>query len=283
MTGIESKRRERQIDSLAHFVGSHAGLFVLTGAGCSTYSGIPDYRDGNGEWKRAPPMDFGDFSRSTANRKRYWARSLVGWRHVGQAKPNAAHRALAELERAGLSEQLVTQNVDRLHQRAGSREVIDLHGRLDRVLCLSCGATRSREDIQDELVASNPTFGSLDARTAPDGDADLTGLDFDTFRIPYCGHCGGTVKPDVVFFGESVPKCRVRTAMSRLESASALLVVGSSLTVYSGYRFALRAAELGKPIAALNLGRTRADDLLSLKVSGSCSDILARTVERVGA
>ena len=280
MTGNDLRRNCGQTDSLARFLRSHSGLFVLTGAGCSTDSGIPDYRDGNGQWKRAPPMDIREFSSSTANRKRYWARSMVGWRHVGRAIPNAAHRALEKLERAGLSKQLVTQNVDGLHQRAGSRRVIDLHGRLDHAICLGCGAKRSRQSIQKELVDSNPGFGRIDARTAPDGDADLTGLDFEAFRIPSCGLCGGTLKPDVVFFGESVPKHRVRMAMDALECASALLVVGSSLTVFSGYRFALRAAELGKPIATLNLGRTRADHLLSLRVRGPCSEILPSAIER---
>jgi len=283
MTGNESSHDDEQIDDLAQFIRKHPGVFVLTGAGCSTDSGIPDYRDANGDWKREPPMDFREFAGNAANRKRYWARSMVGWLSVGRAVPNGAHRALTRLEHAGLIEQLVTQNVDRLHQRAGSRRVIDLHGRLDHVVCLSCGSVRSRADVQDELVGDNPRFGSLDARTAPDGDADLGGVDFDAFRIPHCQHCGGTLKPDVVFFGESVPKHRVREAMGALERATALLVVGSSLTVFSGFRFAVRAAELGKPIASLNLGRTRADHLLSLKVSGSCSDVLSSAAERIGA
>jgi len=260
----------------------YPSVFVLTGAGCSTESGIPDYRDAEGAWKRAPPMDFRDFVKGVENRKRYWARAMVGWRSVGRARPNAAHLALVRLERAGVCTQLVTQNVDRLHQRAGSEKVIDLHGRLDRVRCMRCECISSRERVQEALTANNPSFGELQARTAPDGDADLAGLDFNGFNVPDCEQCGGVLKPDVVFYGESVPKERVRAAMATLERAASLLVVGSSLTVFSGYRFALRAAELGKPIASVNLGRTRADHLMSLRVRGPCSDVLSLAVERAG-
>ena len=256
-------------------------MLVLTGAGCSTASGIPDYRDEKRQLKRAPYMDFRDFTRSAANRQRYWGRSMLGWQRVSNASPNAAHWALADLERAGISAHLITQNVDRLHQRAGSRQVLDLHGRLDRVRCLECDGTLSRENLQAELIASNPTFATLSAPGAPDGDAELTGVDFDELRIPVCKHCGGTLKPDVVFIGESVPRQRVQEAMEALHRASALLIVGSSLTVFSGYRFALRARELGKPVAALNIGRTRADSLLSLKISAACADILPAALKRL--
>ncbi len=282
MTRIDANSHDQQLGALVQFIQDRPSVFVLTGAGCSTESGIPDYRDADGEWKRSPPMDFRDFASSADNRKRYWARSMVGWPRVGQAKPNAAHHALTRLEQAGRCEQLVTQNVDRLHQQAGSQNVIDLHGRLDRVRCLSCGSIRCRAGVQDELLTSNPEFGGLDARTAPDGDADLAGLDFDAFRVPDCSDCGGILKPDVVFLGESVPKDRVREALNALERAQALLVVGSSLTFFSGFRFALRAAELGRPIASVNLGNTRADHLLSLKVSGACSEVLSIALERAG-
>lgn len=261
--------------ALNDFIERHPRLFVLTGAGCSTASGIPDYRDAEGDWKRSPPVMFQPFMTDPAVRKRYWARSLVGWQRFGRAQPNAAHRALAALERQGHVELLVTQNVDRLHQAAGSSNVVDLHGRLDLVRCMECWRLQPRSELQDELMSMNPSWVDLDARTAPDGDADLDGLDFSTFEIPPCPYCVGVLKPDVVFFGESVPKERVDRAMHHLQRADAMLVVGSSLMVYSGFRFAQAAAAAGKPIAAVNLGRTRADDLLTLKVRQPCAEALA--------
>jgi NAD-dependent SIR2 family protein deacetylase len=261
--------------TLRDFVARHRRLFVLTGAGCSTDSGIPDYRDQDGEWKRAQPVQFQPFMNDEHTRKRYWARSLIGWRYFGRAKPNGAHHALAQLEREGRVELLVTQNVDCLHQAAGSSNVIDLHGRLDAVRCMTCGQREPRNDFQQRLLVANPAWAQLDAREAPDGDADLEGRDFAAFNVPACVYCGGILKPDVVFFGESVPRDRVERAMRGLQDADAMLVVGSSLMVYSGYRFAQAAADAGKPIAAINLGRTRADPLLALKVSQSCAEALA--------
>ena len=262
--------------SLEEFVACHRRLFVLTGAGCSTGSGIPDYRDANGEWKRiARPVTLQAFLGDEHARKRYWARSLVGWKRMGAARPNDAHRSLAALGRSGRIEQLVTQNVDGLHQAAGSRNVIDLHGRVDVVRCMSCESRVPRERVQTDLALRNPTFASLAAVEAPDGDADLEGVDFAAFDVPSCEECGGVLKPDVVFFGESVPRDRVSRAMAALERSDAMFVVGSSLMVYSGYRFAKRMAELGKPIAAVNLGKTRADELLALKVAERCADALA--------
>lgn len=262
-------------EALRQFIERHPRLFVLTGAGCSTDSGIPDYRDAAGDWKRAQPVTLQAFMGDPATRRRYWARSLIGWTHFRRAQPNGAHHALAALEQQGRLELLVTQNVDRLHQRAGSRRVVDLHGRLDVVRCMECWHLLDREAFQHELLARNPQWARLGARTAPDGDADLDGLDFNTFDVPSCPRCAGVVKPDVVFFGEGVPKERVETALRHLERADAMLVVGSSLMVYSGYRFARAAADAGKPIAALNLGRTRADDLLTLKVAAPCAAALA--------
>jgi NAD-dependent SIR2 family protein deacetylase len=260
---------------LEGFVDRHRRLIVLTGAGCSTNSGIPDYRDAYGQWKRAQPATYQAFMGSEAARRRYWARSLIGWRRFHAAQPNAAHRALARLETLGKAEHLLTQNVDRLHQAAGSERVIDLHGRLDRVRCMVCGALSPRADFQDELAGLNPGWLALDATDAPDGDADLEGADFSAFAVPKCAGCGGVLKPDVVFFGESVPRERVETAYGHLDAADAMLVVGSSLMVYSGYRFAERAAAVGKPIAAVNIGRTRADALLQLKVQAPCEAALA--------
>jgi len=260
--------------SLQAFIQRHPRLFVLTGAGCSTESGIPDYRDADGSWKRAQPVMFRAFMTEPQTRQRYWARSLIGWRRFGRARPNDTHHALARLEKNGRVERLVTQNVDRLHQAAGSTDVIDLHGRLDIVVCMSCDARMAREDLQGELLRLNPDWEQLDARDAPDGDADLERRDFSSFYVPPCQICGGILKPDVVFFGESVPRDRVDAAMTHVERADVVLVVGSSLMVYSGYRFVEAAARRGKPIAAVNLGRTRADDLLTLKVEQSCATAL---------
>lgn len=262
-------------EALADFVERHPRLFVLTGAGCSTDSGIPDYRDAEGDWKRAQPVNYQAFMGEVATRRRYWARSLVGWRRFRTARPNATHHALARLEDQGRVELLVTQNVDRLHQAAGSTSVVDLHGRLDLVRCMECERLQPREDFQDELVERNPVWANLDATHAPDGDADLEGLDFSTFEVPSCPYCAGVVKPDVVFFGESVPKERVQTAMDALHRSDAMLVVGSSLMVYSGYRFVHAAAAAGKPVAAVNLGRTRADELFTLKIEEPCAKALS--------
>jgi NAD-dependent SIR2 family protein deacetylase len=261
--------------TLKSFVEKHRRLFVLTGAGCSTNSGIPDYRDGNGDWKRTQPVRFQAFVAEEKTRQRYWARSMVGWQRFGQAKPNDAHHALARLEADGRSQLLLTQNVDRLHQAAGSREVIDLHGRLDLVRCMACSNTIRRAEFQDQLIRLNASWGRLDAATLPDGDADLDGLDFSAFAVPACACCGGILKPDVVFYGENVPRDQVAEAQRHLAEADAMLIVGSSLMVYSGYRFALAAAQRGIPIAAVNIGRTRADDLLALKIEQRCETALS--------
>jgi NAD-dependent SIR2 family protein deacetylase len=266
--------------ALREFIERHEKLFVLTGAGCSTGSGIPDYRDADGDWKRGRPIMLQDFVAHEHSRKRYWARSLVGFRRMRAAVPNDAHRALAALQVQGRVAQLVTQNVDGLHQAAGSRDVIDLHGRVDVVRCLSCERRLQREQVQTDLVERNPAYASLDALDAPDGDAALDGIDFAAFDVPACDACGGLLKPDVVFFGEPVPRERVRQAFAALDEADAMLVVGSSLMVYSGFRFAQAAAQGGKPIAAVNLGRTRADELLTLKVADRCADALAFLLRR---
>jgi len=260
--------------ALLEFIDRHPRLFVLTGAGCSTDSGIPDYRDDAGEWKRKQPIMFQDFVANERSRKRYWARSLAGFRRMRNARPNEAHHSLASLERDGRVAQLVTQNVDGLHQAAGSLNVIDLHGRIDTVRCLGCERRSSRGELQVELERRNPSFAALDAVEAPDGDADLENVPFDTFDVPACDECRGLLKPDVVFFGEGVPADRVRRAMAAIESSDAMLIVGSSLMVYSGYRFVTAMADTGKPIAAINLGRTRADELLTLKITDRCATAL---------
>lgn len=275
MSHALQKRQAAEGDDLRSFVERHGRLFVLTGAGCSTGSGIPDYRDSDGAWKRKQPVTFQAFMGSELTRRRYWARSLLGWRRFRHAAPNDAHRALARLEAMGKSALLVTQNVDRLHQAAGSRNVVDLHGRLDRIRCMACERRTPREDFQDALESLNPDWAKLEAGQAPDGDSDLEDVDFASFSIPCCASCGGLLKPDVVFFGENVPRDRVETALQELEQADAMLVVGTSLMVYSGFRFAETAARQGKPTAAIVLGRTRADHLLALKVEQSCEAALA--------
>lgn len=268
------------LDDLRAFVERHPRLFVLTGAGCSTNSGIPDYRDEDGQWKRQRPIELQPFLRDPLMRSRYWSRSLVGWRSFGSARPNDAHHALARLEQSGCIGLLVTQNVDGLHQAAGSRRVIDLHGRIDRVACMTCRRTTPRASWQQQLESRNPDWTELEAPVAPDGDADLEieASDLTGFDVPDCSACGGIVKPDVVFFGENVPPWRHTQATAALVKSDAVLVAGSSLMVYSGYRYARTAARLGKPIAAVNLGRTRADHLLTLKVAADvCANLTALT------
>jgi len=273
--------RRGETARLAEAVRAHRRLLVLTGAGCSTGSGIADYRDGDGNWKRSPPIELSAFLSSDHVRRRYWARSLVGWRSFSRARPGPTHRALVRLEQAGFVHGIVTQNVDGLHQAAGSHAVIDLHGRNDQVVCVGCGERADRERFQGELVRTNPGFDRLDAAAAPDGDADLERADLAGFEVPSCPHCGGVVKPDVVFFGDSVPRERVARAYRALEAADALLAVGTSLMVYSAFRFCRAAAETGKPILIVNRGRTRADDLAACKVAADCARVLERLLARL--
>ncbi len=271
------------LDALTEFVERHERLFVLTGAGVSVASGIPGYRDLKGEWMRAQPIQWQAFRDSEHARRRYWARSMVGWPMVAAALPNAAHHALAQLGAAGRVERLVTQNVDGLHQRAGSADVVELHGGIADVVCLDCGVRHAREAIQMQLLSDNPGLADMTADASADGDAHLECDALDSFRVPTCPSCGGMLKPDVVFFGENVPRERVAAASHALQKADAMLVVGSSLMVFSGYRFCLWAASAGTPIAAVNIGLTRADALLSLKVQAPCADALAALAARIPA
>lgn len=264
----------RDIDRIQSFIAEHPRLFVLTGAGVSTGSGIPGYRDEDGKWKRPAPVQYRDFVDKHTTRQRYWARSLVGWPWFEQARPNACHLALAQWESAGGISLLVTQNVDRLHQAAGSTRVIDLHGRLDHVVCLDCGQRFERTTLQHRMIADNPEFSDFSAEIAPDGDACLEHAEFARFVVPACNACGGTLKPDVVFFGETIPRPTVDEAIGALLQADALLVIGSSLMVYSGFRFCRLAAEHAIPMAAITPGRTRADDLLNLKITRRFEDVL---------
>ena len=249
-------------------------VVVLTGAGVSASSGIPTYRDDDGNWLRSDPIQHQQFVGDSASRQRYWARSMVGWPYVQRSAPNAAHHALASLEQAGWLKLLVTQNVDRLHQRAGSTNVVDLHGRLDRVNCLGCGASLAREAFQQELLALNPAMNKPPAEARPDGDADLALEWLEGFAVPDCRACGGMLMPDVVFFGGTVPRDRVLGVTQAIEQSDALMVVGSSLMVYSGFRFCKLAHALGKPLIIINRGKTRADDLATLKLEGDCGALL---------
>ena len=265
--------------ALAGFLANRPRIAILTGAGVSTASGIPDYRGERGEWKHSRPVMFDDFRRDPAMRRRYWARSFIGWPRFSDAAPNAAHHALADLQQHVKVTGLITQNVDRLHQRAGSTGVTDLHGRLDRVVCLECGESVRRDTLQAALSERNPQFVATASRLRPDGDVELDPSLYTSFEPMDCAVCGGMLKPDVVFFGESVPRERVTTAREALASADALLVVGSSLMVFSGYRFARQAAAESKPVVILNRGRTRADDLAHLRLDSDCGPTLSASLE----
>ncbi len=258
---------------VALLTGRH--IAVLTGAGISTDSGIPDYRGPDSP--PANPMTIRQFTSSAEFRQRYWARNHLGWRHMAQTRPNAGHRALAALERAGVVTGVITQNVDLLHTKAGSRTVINLHGTYAQVVCLNCDYTMSRTALAEQLEAANPGFAERAEKigglaVAPDADAVVD--DTASFRFVDCPSCGGMLKPDIVYFGESVRKGVVDQAYSLVDASDALLVAGSSLTVFSGYRFVRHAAALDKPIAIVNRGPTRGDDLATVKVDTGCSEIL---------
>jgi NAD-dependent SIR2 family protein deacetylase len=257
---------------------------VLTGAGISTDSGIPDYRGPDSP--PSNPMTIRQFTSDPVFRQRYWARNQVGWRHMDETLPNAGHRAVAALEREGVVTGVITQNVDLLHTKAGSHNVINLHGTYAQVICLSCGQSMSRAALGEILDALNPGFverveaaGGL--AVAPDADAVVS--DTASFRYLDCPSCGGMLKPDIVYFGESVTKAVVEQAFSLVDAADALMVAGSSLTVFSGYRLVRHAAALGIPVAIVNRGPTRGDDLATVKVDGGCSELLTLLAEELAA
>ena len=263
--------------ALARFFADHPRVLVLTGAGISLDSGIPTYRGTRGEWLYATPIQEQAFLRDEHTRRRYWARSWYGWPVIRDATPNAAHRALAKLEAQGHVDMLVTQNVDGLHQRAGSVSVVDLHGRVDRARCLGCGETYSRDTVQDMLARDNGWPSHAPQAMRPDGDMDIPEDLLTRLRLPRCVLCAGDLRPDVVFFGGSVPQATLQTCQQSLDRADALLVVGSSLMVFSGYRFCRRARELGKPVAIVNPGVTRADPLAHLRLYSPAGPLLMRT------
>jgi NAD-dependent SIR2 family protein deacetylase len=266
---------------LVELVG-RGGVAVLSGAGLSTESGIPDYRGPTGRTRRAEPMTYQRFVGSAEARRRYWARSHVGWRQIGQARPNAGHRAVAALERHGLVSGIVTQNVDGLHQAAGARRVIELHGGLDRVVCLSCRERTSRDVLDRRLRAANPDWAAT-GLINPDGDAVLTDEQVAGFRVVDCTACGGLLKPDVIFFGENVPRPRVEECFATVAAARALLVLGSSLAIKSGLRFVARAAALGIPIAIVNQGPTGGDAHATLTLNAPLGATLTALTAHLGA
>jgi NAD-dependent SIR2 family protein deacetylase len=271
------------LDELADLVAD-GDVLVLSGAGLSTDSGIPDYRGATGSLRRHTPMTWQTFRRDPRGRHRYWARSYVGWPQMAAARPNTGHSAVARLQRAGLLGGVVTQNVDGLHQAAGARDVVELHGGLDRTVCLACGDVAGRAELHRRLREANPGFGPRVDEVNPDGDAELPDEVLDGFVMVDCTACGGgPLKPDVVFFGETVPRDRVDACFRMLEDAGSLLVLGSSLTVMSGYRFVLRAAELGIPVGVVTLGPTRGDARADVKVDAPLGEVLPELARRCGA
>jgi len=268
-----------QLSVLAQLV-SGGRVVILSGAGLSTESGIPDYRGATGQARRAEPMTYQTFVSGAAARRRYWARSQLGWRHISGAVPNLGHHAVADLEHRGLLAGIITQNVDGLHQAAGAWRVIELHGGLDRVVCLGCGERTRRERLDQRLRAANPGWDARVAQVNPDGDVVLADDEVACFRVVDCARCGGLLKPDVVFFGENVPRPRVDQCHALVEQADALVVLGSSLTVMSGYRFVRHAARLAIPVAIVNVGPTRGDAQASLILDAPLGQTLTAVVSR---
>ena len=259
------------------------GVVVLSGAGLSTESGIPDYRGPTGAARRGTPMTFQSFTAHPDARRRYWARSHVGWRMIGEARPNAGHRAVAELQRRAALAGIITQNVDGLHQAGGAGDVVELHGNLARVVCLDCGECSGRAELDDRLGAANPGFAAAVRAVNPDGDVELDDAVLDGFRTVGCRSCGGVLKPDVVFFGETVPAERVQRCFRLVEGARAVLVLGSSLTVMSGRRFVLRAAQHGIPVGIVNQGVTRGDGHAAVRLDAPLGELLPDLVRRLDA
>jgi NAD-dependent SIR2 family protein deacetylase len=275
------EQRAESLDALADLV-THGDVVVLSGAGLSTDSGITEYRGANGSLRRHTPMTYQTFTRDPRGRHRYWARSYVGWRQIRGARPNDGHRAVGELQRAGLVDGVITQNVDGLHQAGGATGVVELHGGLDRTVCLRCGDVAGRAELDERLREANPTFGPRVDEVNPDGDAELPDELLDGFVMVDCLACGqGPLKPDVVFFGETVPRDRVEHCFGLVEAAGSLLVLGSSLTVMSGYRFVLRAAKLGIPVAIVNAGPTRGDAKADVRIDAPLGVVLPELARRL--
>ncbi|MBE8592192.1 NAD-dependent protein deacetylase [Pseudomonas sp. MAFF 301449] len=275
------QHQEDHLDTLLRAMTDRR-FVVLTGAGISTSSGIPDYRDSEGVRRGKAPMMYQEFLATPQARRRYWARAMLGWPRVRIAEPNKAHLALATLQQRQQISGLITQNVDTLHDQAGSHDVIELHGSLHRVLCLDCQQRSERDVIQQLMEGQNPYLAGVDAVQAPDGDTLLDPAFEERFQVPNCPHCGGQrLKPDVVFFGENVAQDTAAKAMAAVEHAEGLLVVGSSLMAYSAFRLCKAMVEQGKPVIAINLGKTRGDELLQVKIQASCERLLPLLVDRL--
>ena len=274
---------EADLDALAGLLVSARNVLVLTGAGMSTDSGIPDYRGADGA-RRVTPVQYHEFVRSAAVRRRYWARAFVGWRRFATVGPNAGHRAIARLQSVGALGAVITQNVDGLHQAAGSRDVVELHGTLAAVVCLACGAPSRRASLDARTRELNPNFHPGGREIRPDGDIELAETDIASFVVPRCLCCNSDLlKPDVVFFGDSVPKSRVTHCCALTDAADALLVLGSSLRVYSGYRFVRRAAERGIPVAIVTRGPSRGDPTATVRLDAALGQVLPALAERLAA
>lgn len=275
------EHQEDHLDTLYRAMADRRFL-VLTGAGISTSSGIPDYRDSEGVRRGKAPMMYQEFLATPQARRRYWARAMLGWPRVRIAQPNKAHLALATLQQRERISGLITQNVDTLHDQAGSHDVIELHGSLHRVLCLDCQLRSQRDAIQRQMEIDNPYLAQVHAVQAPDGDTLLDPALEEHFQAPRCPHCDGErLKPDVVFFGENVAPATAARAMAAVEHAEGLLVVGSSLMAYSAFRLCKAVVEQGKPVIAINLGKTRGDELLQVKIEAECERLLPLLAERL--
>jgi NAD-dependent SIR2 family protein deacetylase len=280
MDGVSLEQQDR-IAELASWI-TDGGVVILSGAGLSTESGIPDYRGPSGVARRTTPMTYQAFTRDPVARRRYWARSHLGWRTIGDARPNAGHRAVARLQQLGALAGIITQNVDGLHQAGGAHDVVELHGNLSRITCLGCGELTPRADLEARLNAANPGFAAIATAVNPDGDVELDDAELDGFTVVDCDRCGGMLKPDVVYFGETVPPERVSRSFALVCAARTLLVLGSSLTVMSGRRFVLRAAKEGIRVAIVNQGVTRGEPYASLIVDAPLGTVLPEVVVRAG-
>jgi len=264
----------KDLDNLISTLKDKHKIWILTGAGISAPSGIPTYRDDKGEWKSANPIQHNEFINHESYRQRYWARSMVGWKLTGRAKPNATHEAITTLQKSGRVSQIVTQNVDSLHRIAGSKNVIDLHGRLSEIKCLNCDDITRRSDYQKRLLNENHELDRYEAKILPDGDADVEDFDMSKISIPPCEKCGGVLMPHVVFFGGIVPKYRVTRAYETLAESDCLLVIGSSLKVFSGFRFPRWASQNNLPLYAVNQGEMRGQDLFDQHITEPCEEAL---------
>ena len=285
MTIPRPSRSDSDLEQLITHLSSKRNIWILSGAGISAPSGIPTYRDHRGDWQAGNPIQHNDFKKNKSARQRYWARSMAGWKLNQRANPNAAHVAVTKLQHNGFISQIVTQNVDRLHSLAGATNVIDLHGRIDQIVCLGCQEITTRASFQPRLVEINPKLyqyiNSNSGRMFPDGDAQIDDFEMSLVNIPPCENCGGVLMPDVVFFGGIVPKTRVDTAFDTLAKSDCILVIGSSLTVFSGFRFPRWAYQNDLPLYAINQGEMRGADMFDLIVQESCDVVLPIITEEI--